>query len=37
LIETNFHFENGNKLHLTAETFPAFRDWVMNERVSMFI
>jgi hypothetical protein len=37
LAETNFHFENGNKLHLTAETFPAFRDWVMNERVSMFI
>jgi hypothetical protein len=37
LSETNFHFENGNKLHLTAETFPAFRDWVMNERVSMFI
>jgi hypothetical protein len=37
LTETNFHFENGNKLHLTDETFPAFRDWVMNERVSMFI
>jgi hypothetical protein len=37
LTETNFHFENGNKLHLTAETFPAFRDWVMDERVSMFI
>jgi hypothetical protein len=36
LTETNFHFENGNKLHLTAETFPSFKNWVMNQRVLMF-
>lgn len=37
LTETNFHFENGNKLHLTAEAFPAFSAWVMQQRAGMFL
>jgi len=37
LTETVIHFENGVKMPMTAEEFPEFALWFVNERNKFFI
>ena len=37
LTSTIVHFENGTKMPITAEDFPAFASWFVNERNKFFV